>query len=663
MSNNYIHSESIIGKNTIVEPYSYIDADVEIGNNCWIGNNVTIYSGARIGDNVRIFPGAVISSIPQDLKFGGEKTTVNIGNNTMTTADLNFNSDTIDISGGPLNITDEFDMDNGTFTQTGGTVNVRYSTGANGNGDAKFDVDAGTLNLTAGSLNINGEHTGTADFEHSIHFASGITVNANANHTIGIIDNTSGSSLEHRYVDFGGKSIGSLTFNVTTKDLFLKSNTTLLGNLTVTAGEFRPQAYNVDISGSVDIDDEIEISTGTINVDGAFDATGGIIDFTDAGRITLAGTVTSLGTLDEAAGTIEYDGGTQDVLADAYYNLEIDQAGTKTAQGTITVAGGLTVQNNGLVIYDIAGTNTTVTGTSTTNYTDASNNGTIKLSTGTFTANGTSDINGRLTINGSGVYDADNTFDATGGTVEFTGTGGTLKLGGATVSSIGNTFTHGTGTVEYDYAGNQTVKSRNYYNLEIDGTSTSHVKSVANDFTIDNNLTVSSTSAFDALARTISVTGASDVNGILNIDGSGIIDANGAFDATSGTITMDGTARLQLAGTVTNLGTLDELAGTVEYDGGTQDVLADAYYNLEIDQSGVKSQASGTMTVAGTMTVQSAATYALDTRDITVSGTTTSPGTTRISTGTYTASGATDFSIGTLSNVTADFPVPINSFM
>ena len=80
MSNNYIHSESIIGKNTIVEPYSYIDADVEIGNNCWIGNNVTIYSGARIGANVRIFPGAVISSIPQDLKFGGEKTTVKIGN-------------------------------------------------------------------------------------------------------------------------------------------------------------------------------------------------------------------------------------------------------------------------------------------------------------------------------------------------------------------------------------------------------------------------------------------------------------------------------------------------------------------------------------------------------------------------------------------------------
>ena len=82
MSNNYINPKSIIGKKTKVEPFSYIDADVEIGNNCWIGNNVTIYSGARIGDNVKIFPGAVISSIPQDLKFGGEKTIVTIGNNS-----------------------------------------------------------------------------------------------------------------------------------------------------------------------------------------------------------------------------------------------------------------------------------------------------------------------------------------------------------------------------------------------------------------------------------------------------------------------------------------------------------------------------------------------------------------------------------------------------
>ena len=38
--------------------------------------------GARIGNNCKIFPGAVISAIPQDLKFGGEKSIVKIGDNT-----------------------------------------------------------------------------------------------------------------------------------------------------------------------------------------------------------------------------------------------------------------------------------------------------------------------------------------------------------------------------------------------------------------------------------------------------------------------------------------------------------------------------------------------------------------------------------------------------
>tara|TARA_B100001287_G_scaffold88367_1_gene74018 strand:- start:6 stop:779 length:774 start_codon:yes stop_codon:yes gene_type:complete len=82
MSNNFISKNSKIGKKSIIEPFSYIDKNVEIGENCWIGNNVTIYSGARIGNNVKIFPGAVISSIPQDLKFDGEETTVIIDDNT-----------------------------------------------------------------------------------------------------------------------------------------------------------------------------------------------------------------------------------------------------------------------------------------------------------------------------------------------------------------------------------------------------------------------------------------------------------------------------------------------------------------------------------------------------------------------------------------------------
>ena len=78
----YIHPEAKIGKNVTIEPFTRIHEDVEIGDNCWIASNVTIMKGARIGNNVHIFPGAVISAIPQDMKFKGEETTAEIGDNT-----------------------------------------------------------------------------------------------------------------------------------------------------------------------------------------------------------------------------------------------------------------------------------------------------------------------------------------------------------------------------------------------------------------------------------------------------------------------------------------------------------------------------------------------------------------------------------------------------
>ena len=78
----YVHPDAKIADNVVIEPFVTIDANVEIGEGTWVGPNVTIMDGARIGKNCRIFPGAVISAIPQDLKFDGEKTTVEIGNNT-----------------------------------------------------------------------------------------------------------------------------------------------------------------------------------------------------------------------------------------------------------------------------------------------------------------------------------------------------------------------------------------------------------------------------------------------------------------------------------------------------------------------------------------------------------------------------------------------------
>jgi UDP-N-acetylglucosamine acyltransferase len=80
---NFIHLKAQLGNNVNVEHFTTIYEDVVIGDNCWIGPNVTIFPGSRIGKDCKIFPGAVIGGIPQDLKFEGEYSTVEIGDRVM----------------------------------------------------------------------------------------------------------------------------------------------------------------------------------------------------------------------------------------------------------------------------------------------------------------------------------------------------------------------------------------------------------------------------------------------------------------------------------------------------------------------------------------------------------------------------------------------------
>ncbi len=93
-SNASIHPDAQIGENVYVGPFTFIDDNVEIGEGTWIGPNVSVMSGARIGKNCKIFPGAVISGIPQDLKFAGEITTAEIGDNTTIREGVTVNRGT-----------------------------------------------------------------------------------------------------------------------------------------------------------------------------------------------------------------------------------------------------------------------------------------------------------------------------------------------------------------------------------------------------------------------------------------------------------------------------------------------------------------------------------------------------------------------------------------
>ncbi len=92
----YVHPKAKIGNNVTIEPFATIYGDVEIGDGCWIGSNAVIMDKARIGKNNRIFPGAVIAAIPQDLKFKGEDSLVEIGDNNTIRECVTINRGTVD---------------------------------------------------------------------------------------------------------------------------------------------------------------------------------------------------------------------------------------------------------------------------------------------------------------------------------------------------------------------------------------------------------------------------------------------------------------------------------------------------------------------------------------------------------------------------------------
>ena len=74
-----VDSNSKISKNVTIGPYSIIGPNVEIGEGTVVQSHVNIIGNTTIGKNNQIYPFASIGNDPQDLKFKGEKTLLDIG--------------------------------------------------------------------------------------------------------------------------------------------------------------------------------------------------------------------------------------------------------------------------------------------------------------------------------------------------------------------------------------------------------------------------------------------------------------------------------------------------------------------------------------------------------------------------------------------------------
>jgi UDP-N-acetylglucosamine acyltransferase len=74
-----IHRKARLGGNVSVGAYSIVGEHVEIGNGTWIGPHVVIGGHTRIGRQNRIFQFSSIGEVPQDKKYAGEPTRLEIG--------------------------------------------------------------------------------------------------------------------------------------------------------------------------------------------------------------------------------------------------------------------------------------------------------------------------------------------------------------------------------------------------------------------------------------------------------------------------------------------------------------------------------------------------------------------------------------------------------
>jgi UDP-N-acetylglucosamine acyltransferase len=78
-----IHPQAKLGANARVGAYAVIDADVELGADCVVGPQVYLTGVTKIGAGNQFHAGSVIGDAPQDLKYKGEPTRLEIGDNNV----------------------------------------------------------------------------------------------------------------------------------------------------------------------------------------------------------------------------------------------------------------------------------------------------------------------------------------------------------------------------------------------------------------------------------------------------------------------------------------------------------------------------------------------------------------------------------------------------
>ena len=95
----FVHPDAKIGKNVTIGPWTYIGADVEIGDDCWLSSHVVVKGPTVIGKGNKIFQFASVGEDCQDKKYAGEPTRLIIGDNNVIRESVTIHRGTVQDKG------------------------------------------------------------------------------------------------------------------------------------------------------------------------------------------------------------------------------------------------------------------------------------------------------------------------------------------------------------------------------------------------------------------------------------------------------------------------------------------------------------------------------------------------------------------------------------
>jgi hypothetical protein len=553
------------------------------------------------------------------LNLGAGFTHTFTGSWTRTAGALDLGSSTVFVAnvitgtGGTVNAGTSKVVFNGTAAQTT-TLPTYHDLEVNGTGNTvqpqnnitvngSLTVTSGTFDQTASGRTIGKGGSGTVTMGPSgklILRQTGTTAYSSA-FTGGWATPTlqAGSTVE--YQGASATSLELTTFyNLIlngTGPLSLSGNTTLGGNLTITAGTLTTTANNfsLDVSGNVTV-------TGTLTPNGSTITVGG--NMGGAGTMTASTSSTFIfnGTGDQTINTGS--------LANGFYNLTINKnSGVASLTDNLLTVGGVLTITKGE--FKVGGYNITVTGT-----TSVSGTLTIDNASGTHTFNGNVVINSGGTWNNSaneavsfgGNLQNDGTFTAGTGTQTFTGASKTFsganEISMSVATLTGTRLNNGTLTVGSFASSTSTLTQGENSTLNYSGTAANFDASLV--ATASGN-TVNYTGAAQTVKTatggyyhlTLSGSGTKILAAALVVAGDLTISAGVTFDVTTSNYAVS------VGGNWSNSGTVTQRSGTVTFNGSGAQLLAGAttFYNLTVNNSGAGLTLSADQTVNNALTL------------------------------------------------------------